>query len=40
MPDKPTLHVCHIDQAGPKVHPCRRADEALVAWAQAHAVAA
>jgi hypothetical protein len=31
MPDKPTLHVCHIDQAGPKIHPCRRADEALVA---------
>jgi glutathione S-transferase len=31
MPDKPTLHVCHIDQGGPKLHPCRRAEEALVA---------
>jgi glutathione S-transferase len=23
------LHVCHIDQGGPSVHPCRRAEEAL-----------
>lgn len=31
MPDKPTLHVCHIDVGGPAFHPCRRAHEALVA---------
>ncbi len=31
MPAKPTLHVCHIDEGGPKPHPCRRAHEALVA---------
>lgn len=31
MSQKPTLHVCHIDQAGPKGHPCRRAEEALSA---------
>lgn len=31
MPEKPTLHVCHLDQRGPKFHPCRRAEEALVA---------
>jgi hypothetical protein len=31
MPDKPTLHVCHIDQGGPGLHPCRRAHDALVA---------
>jgi hypothetical protein len=30
MPDKPTLHVCHIDQGGPGLHPCRRAHDALV----------
>ncbi|MEA2298146.1 MAG: hypothetical protein QOF77_1082 [Solirubrobacteraceae bacterium] len=30
MPDKPTLHVCHIDDGGPKPHPCRRAHEALL----------
>jgi len=30
MPQKPTLHVCHIDQRGPKLHACRRAEEALV----------
>jgi len=30
MSDKPTLHVCSIDQAGPKVHACRRAHDALV----------
>jgi glutathione S-transferase len=28
---KPKLHVCHIDGRGPKGHPCRRAQEALVA---------
>ncbi len=26
---KPTLYVCHGDQGGPKVHPCRRVQEAL-----------
>jgi glutathione S-transferase len=31
MPEKPTLHVCHIDQGGPKIHACRRAHDALVA---------
>lgn len=36
MPDKPTLHVCHIDQGGPKFHPCRRAGEALDAAGIAH----
>jgi glutathione S-transferase len=30
MPQKPTLHVCHFDQSGPKFHACRRAEEALV----------
>jgi glutathione S-transferase len=29
MADKPTLFVCHGDDAGPKVHPCRRVQEAL-----------
>jgi len=29
MPDKPTLHVCSVDEGGPKVHPCRKAHEAL-----------
>ena len=27
--DKPTLYVCHGDDGGPKVHPCRRVQEAL-----------
>jgi hypothetical protein len=31
MNDKPTLYVCHGDQGGPKVHPCRRVQEALQA---------
>jgi glutathione S-transferase len=31
MADKPTLFVCHGDQGGPKVHPCRRVQEALQA---------
>jgi len=30
MPGKPILHVCHIDEGGAKIHPCRRAHEALV----------
>jgi glutathione S-transferase len=29
MAEKPTLFVCHGDDAGPKVHPCRRVQEAL-----------
>ena len=29
MPDRPTLWVCHGDDGGPKVHPCRRVQEAL-----------
>jgi hypothetical protein len=27
----PTLYVCHGDTGGPKVHPCRRVQEALQA---------
>jgi hypothetical protein len=29
--DKPTLYVCHGDEKGPKIHPCRRVQEALKA---------
>jgi glutathione S-transferase len=29
MPEKPTLYVCHGDDGGPKIHPCRRVQEAL-----------
>jgi len=29
MPSKPTLHICSVDTGGPKIHPCRRAHEAL-----------
>jgi glutathione S-transferase len=29
MPDKPTLHVCSVDDGGPSIHPCRKAHEAL-----------
>jgi glutathione S-transferase len=29
MDDKPTLFVCHGDEGGPKVHPCRRVQEAM-----------
>ncbi len=29
MADQPTLFVCHGDEGGPKVHPCRRVQEAL-----------
>src|SRR6476469_5254917 len=28
-PQKPTLYVCHGDDGGPRVHPCRRVQEAL-----------
>jgi glutathione S-transferase len=31
MSDKPTLYVCHGDQGGPRIHPCRRVQEALQA---------
>jgi glutathione S-transferase len=29
MAENPTLYVCHGDDGGPKVHPCRRVQEAL-----------
>ncbi len=29
MAEKPTLFVCHGDDAGPRIHPCRRVQEAL-----------
>jgi glutathione S-transferase len=29
MPDKPHLYVCHGDDGGPGIHPCRRVQEAL-----------
>lgn len=29
MADKPTLFVCHGDGGGPRLHPCRRVQEAL-----------
>jgi glutathione S-transferase len=29
MPENPTLFVCHGDDGGPRIHPCRRAQEAL-----------
>jgi glutathione S-transferase len=28
-PGVPTLYVCHGDDQGPKIHPCRRVQEAL-----------
>jgi glutathione S-transferase len=31
MADKPFLYVCHGDEGGPKLHPCRRVQEALKA---------
>ena len=31
MDEKPTLFVCHGDQGGPKLHPCRRVQEAMQA---------
>ena len=32
MPEsRPTLYVCHGDDGGPRVHPCRRVQEALSA---------
>jgi glutathione S-transferase len=29
MPETPTLYVCHGDDGGPRIHPCRRVQEAL-----------
>lgn len=29
MDEKPTLFVCHGDDGGPRIHPCRRVQEAL-----------
>jgi hypothetical protein len=29
MADIPTLYVCHGDEGGPKMHPCRRVQEAM-----------
>jgi len=29
MAEKPTLYVCHGDDEGPKIHPCRRVQEAM-----------
>lgn len=29
MPENPTLFVCHGDDKGPRIHPCRRVQEAL-----------
>jgi glutathione S-transferase len=31
MGEIPTLYVCHGDEGGPRVHPCRRVQEALKA---------
>jgi glutathione S-transferase len=29
MAENPTLFVCHGDEGGPRVHPCRRVQEAM-----------
>jgi glutathione S-transferase len=29
LAEKPTLFVCHGDQGGPRMHPCRRVQEAM-----------
>ena len=29
MAERPTLYVCHGDDEGPRIHPCRRVQEAL-----------
>ena len=29
LTETPTLYVCHGDDEGPKIHPCRRVQEAL-----------
>jgi glutathione S-transferase len=29
MPEKPVLYVCHGDDEGPRMHPCRKVQEAM-----------
>lgn len=29
MDENPTLYICHGDDGGPKLHPCRRVQEAM-----------
>lgn len=29
MPERPTLYVCQGDEGGPRMHPCRRVQEAM-----------
>jgi glutathione S-transferase len=29
MAETPTLYVCHGDEGGPRMHPCRRVQEAM-----------
>jgi hypothetical protein len=29
MAETPVLYVCHGDEGGPKIHPCRRVQEAM-----------
>ena len=29
MADRPTLYVCHGDEGGPRMHPCRRVQQAM-----------
>jgi len=29
MAEKPTLYVCHGDEGGPRMHPCKRVQDAL-----------
>lgn len=29
MAEMPTLYVCHGDEGGPRMHPCRRVQEAM-----------
>jgi hypothetical protein len=36
MPETPVLYVCHGDDGGPRVHPCRRVQEALRAAVITH----
>jgi glutathione S-transferase len=31
MAEHPTLYVCHGDEGGPSIHPCRRVQEAMQA---------
>lgn len=36
MPEIPVLHVCHLEDGGPSIHPCRRAAGALTAAGVEH----